>query len=81
MPTEDTLRDQIATHLEREIPQIRMHGGSADIEQVDADAGTATIRLGGTCSDCGLSPMTTAALQSRLCRAIPELTEVRVRGI
>ncbi|MUV85850.1 NifU family protein [Natronomonas sp. CBA1123] len=73
---ENDLRERIMAFLRRNFPQIEMHGGNAAIQQLDVDAGSVTIRLGGACSGCGVSPMTTQALKTRLVREIPEITQV-----
>lgn len=62
--------------LTRNFPQIRMHGGSASIEDLDPETGEITVRLGGACSGCGVSPMTIRAIASQLPDAIPEIETV-----
>ena len=74
--TEDDLRERVTRFLRRNFPQIAMHGGSAAVQDLDVEAGCVRIRLGGACSDCGISPMTTQALETRLVRAIPEISTV-----
>lgn len=74
--TEADLRDRIGAFLRRNFPQIEMHGGSAAIQSLDVDEGSVTIRLGGACSGCGVSPMTTQALKTRLVQEIPEIRRV-----
>lgn len=73
---EDDLRERITVFLQRNFPQIEMHGGSAAIQHLDLEAGSVRIRLGGACSGCGISPMTTQALKTRLVQEIPEITTV-----
>ncbi|MCY4730423.1 NifU family protein [Natronomonas gomsonensis] len=73
---ENDLRERIMAFLRKNFPQIEMHGGSAAIQQLDMEAGSVTIRLGGACSGCGVSPMTTQALKTRLVQEIPEITRV-----
>jgi Fe-S cluster biogenesis protein NfuA len=75
-PTEDDLREQVSRFVQRNFPQIAMHGGSHAIQHLDADAGEVTIALGGACSGCGISPMTIQALKVRLTQEIPEITTV-----
>ena len=75
-PTEEELREQISRFIQRNFPQIAMHGGSHAIQHLDADAGEVTISLGGACSGCGISPMTVQALKTRLTQEIPEITTV-----
>ena len=73
---EDELRERISMFLQRNFPQIQMHGGSAAITALDVDEGRVTIQLGGACSGCGISPMTTQALKTRLVQELPEIRHV-----
>lgn len=73
---ENDLRERITAFLRANFPQISLHGGSATIEALDVESGTVTIRLGGACSGCGISPMTTQALKTRLVREVPEISTV-----
>jgi Fe-S cluster biogenesis protein NfuA len=73
---DDDLRDRITNFLRRNFPQIQMHGGSAAIQQLDREEGSVTIRLGGACSGCGISPMTIQAIKSRMVKEIPEIDTV-----
>jgi Fe-S cluster biogenesis protein NfuA len=75
----DELRERITNFLRRNFPQIQMHGGSAAIENIDREEGSVTIRLGGACSGCGISPMTIQAIKTRMTKEIPEITEVVAR--
>ena len=75
----DDLRERITNFLRRNFPQIQMHGGSAAIEEIDREEGSVTIRLGGACSGCGISPMTIQAIKTRMTKEIPEINEVVAR--
>jgi len=75
----DDLRERITNFLRRNFPQIQMHGGSAAIENIDREEGSVTIRLGGACSGCGISPMTIQAIKTRMTKEIPEIDEVVAR--
>ncbi|WP_276273182.1 NifU family protein [Haloarcula litorea] len=75
----DDLRERITNFLRRNFPQIQMHGGSAAIEEIDREAGSVTIRLGGACSGCGISPMTIQAIKTRMTKEIPEIETVEAR--
>ena len=75
----DDLRERITNFLRRNFPQIQMHGGSAAIENIDREEGSVTIRLGGACSGCGISPMTIQAIKTRMTKEIPEIEEVVAR--
>ncbi|MFB6280494.1 MAG: NifU family protein [Haloferacaceae archaeon] len=70
------LERRVTDFLSRNFPQIRMHGGNASVEAIDPETGEITIRLGGACSGCGISPMTVRAITSRLPDAIPEIETV-----
>jgi Fe/S biogenesis protein NfuA len=73
------LQERITNFLRRNFPQIQMHGGSAAIEQIDREEGTVTIRLGGACSGCGISPMTIQAIKTRMTKEIPEIETVNAQ--
>ena len=73
---EDELRERITNFLRRNFPQIQMHGGSAAIQHLDAEEGEVSIQLGGACSGCGISPMTTQAIKTRMTKEIPEIETV-----
>jgi Fe-S cluster biogenesis protein NfuA len=73
------LEERISNFLRRNFPQIQMHGGSAAIEDIDREAGTVAIQLGGACSGCGISPMTIQAIKSRMTKEIPEIDTVHAR--
>jgi len=75
----DDLRERITNFLRRNFPQIQMHGGSAAIENIDREEGSVTIRLGGACSGCGISPMTIQAIKTRMTKEIPAINEVVAR--
>lgn len=70
------LEARVTSFLERNFPQIWMHGGTAAIEAIDPDAGEVHLRLGGACSGCGISPMTVQAIKSRMATEIPEIETV-----
>lgn len=72
----DDLEERISNFLRRNFPQIQMHGGSAAIENIDRENGSVSLRLGGACSGCGISPMTIQAIKSRMTKEIPEITTV-----
>ena len=76
---ENDLRERITNFLRRNFPQIQMHGGSAAIENIDREEGSVTIRLGGACSGCGISPMTIQAIKTRMTKELPEIDEVVAR--
>ena len=65
--------------MERNFPQIDLHGGEATITNVDIETRRISIVLTGACSGCGVSPMTTAAIQARLPAEIDEIDYVDVQ--
>jgi len=75
----DDLQERISNFLRRNFPQIQMHGGSAAIEDIDRENGSVTIRLGGACSGCGISPMTIQAIKTRMTKEIPEIETVNAK--
>jgi Fe-S cluster biogenesis protein NfuA len=62
--------------MNRNFPQIAMHGGTAGIDAIDEESGEVWITLAGACSGCGISPMTIQALKSRMAMEFDEITEV-----
>jgi Thioredoxin-like proteins and domains len=70
------LKERVTNFLRRNFPQIQMHGGSAAIQHLDAEAGEVSIQLGGACSGCGISPMTIQAIKSRMVKEIAEIETV-----
>jgi len=74
----DTMRDEIERSIMREFPQIAMHGGRADIVDLNEPSGYAHIVLGASCHGCGISGMTILALQNRLCKHVEGLHDVTV---
>ncbi|MDZ7702641.1 MAG: NifU family protein [Halobacteriales archaeon] len=67
------VREQVGRFLQRNFPQIGMHGGEAAVEGLDLETGEVWIQLGGACSGCGISPMTIQAIQQRLVAEIEEI--------
>ncbi|SFB79409.1 Fe-S cluster biogenesis protein NfuA, 4Fe-4S-binding domain [Halobiforma haloterrestris] len=63
---EDEVRTAVASFLERNFPQIRGHGGDFAVTEVDLEDARVSITLSGACSGCGVSSMTTQAIQQRL---------------
>lgn len=76
----EELRAQVTSFLERNFPQIWMHGGTAAIEELDQDTGEVQLRLGGACSGCGISPMTVQAIKSRMVSEIPGINTVHAKA-
>lgn len=74
----EALAADVASFLRKNFPQIAMHGGSAAVQDVNPDSGEVWIQLSGTCGGCGISPMTTEAIQSHLPMEVASVTEVHV---
>lgn len=72
------LERQTRSFLSNEVPQIQQHGGNFEVRDVDEEAGTATVVIGGACSGCGIAPMTMKAIERRLPRSVEGLDDVEV---
>ena len=75
---EDEVRDAVSLFLQRNFPQIEAHGGDSSITALDLEDGHVEINLSGACSGCGVSPMTTQAIQRRLPGEIESIEHVSV---
>lgn len=78
MTDKEELRQSVAKFLRRNFPQIQGHGGSSNITITDAETGEVSITLGGACSGCGISPMTTQMITKRLPTEVDAVTTVTV---
>ncbi|MBZ6496705.1 NifU family protein [Natrinema longum] len=76
--SEDAVREAVSLFLRRNFPQIELHGGDSSITDVDLDERRVSINLSGACSGCGVSPMTTQAIQQRLPAEIDGIDHVSV---
>lgn len=74
----DELSTAVASFLRKNFPQIGMHGGEAAILGVDPESGEVWIQLSGTCGGCGVSPMTSSAIQQTLPVEIPDVRRVHI---
>ncbi|OVE86335.1 NifU family protein [Natronolimnobius baerhuensis] len=75
---EDDVRTAVSLFLQRNFPQIELHGGESTITEVDLEERRVGINLTGACSGCGVSPMTTQAIQRRLPAEIDAIDHVTV---
>ena len=75
---EDEVREAVSLFLQRNFPQIQAHGGDSSITEVNLEEGRVEINLSGACSGCGVSPMTTQAIQRRLPSEIDSIDHVSV---
>ena len=75
---EDAVREAVSLFLRRNFPQIEGHGGDSSITEIDLEERHVAINLSGACSGCGVSPMTTQAIQRRLPTEIDAIDRVTV---
>jgi Fe-S cluster biogenesis protein NfuA len=75
---EKELREEVDQFLMRNFPQIEMHGGTSSVVEANPEEGYVKVSLGGSCSGCGISPMTTQAIRSRMPDDIEKVSEVEV---
>ncbi|ARS91573.1 NifU family protein [Natrarchaeobaculum aegyptiacum] len=75
---EDDVRSAVSLFLQRNFPQIELHGGDSTVTEVDLEERRVSIALTGACSGCGVSPMTTQAIQRRLPAEIDQIDHVTV---
>jgi len=75
---EDELRESVSLFLRRNFPQIEAHGGEFAITEVDRDAGQVSLTLSGACDGCGVSSMTTQAIQRRLPKEVDTIDRVSI---
>ncbi|MFW9854226.1 MAG: NifU family protein [Candidatus Thorarchaeota archaeon] len=69
-------KDEIIASLQELRPYLQKDGG--DVEFVDYEAGTLTVRLTGACRGCPYSQMTLAAgIKRALQQKHPDLQEIR----
>jgi Fe-S cluster biogenesis protein NfuA len=70
--------EQARRFLSDNVPQIKAHGGSFEIESVDEETGELELAIGGACSGCGIAPMTMQAIERRLPEHVEEIRTVSV---
>lgn len=71
------LRDRVQEALNKIRPGLQSDGGDAELVDVDAESGVATIRMVGACGGCPMSTMTLKMGIERTIRAtVPEIREV-----
>jgi Fe/S biogenesis protein NfuA len=79
-PDEDApLPERVEKWLAREMPIIKMHGGTSAVRKADPDDGEVVVELGGGCSGCGVADITSDNIEAGLLREFPTLSEVTVR--
>jgi iron-sulfur cluster assembly accessory protein len=75
---DDTLEGRVREYLARNFPQIQGHGGEAVIKELDGDEGLLRLTLEGSCSGCGISDSTMAAIENKLPRSVDEIDTVEI---
>lgn len=70
--------EQVRKFIQRELPQVQMHGGQADIMVADSETGNVHVAMGGACKGCGLSPMTADAMRHRMVEEIDWVESVTI---
>lgn len=73
----EDLRQRVQDALDKIRPGLMADGGDAELIDVDAESGVATIRMVGACGGCPMSTMTLKMGIERTIRAhVPEIKEV-----
>ncbi len=75
---DDSLRARVERWLGREMPIIQMHGGTSAVRKADPDTGEVIVELGGGCSGCSVSDVTTGNIEAALLEW-EEIEDVTVR--
>lgn len=76
--TDKTPTEEVELFMKRNFPQIPMHGGDSSIMDIDKESGYVQVVLSGACGGCGISPMTTEAIKSRMTKEIEWVESVNV---
>ena len=75
------LPTRIGISLDKVRPYLASHGGDVEVLDVDAGAGTATIRLLGSCDGCPSSAVTLrTAVEDAIHEGAPEIAHIIVDG-
>lgn len=77
--TPDELREAVEEWLQRELPIIRMHGGTSAVREADPETGDVVVELGGGCAGCEISEVTSGNIEAGLLEEFPEVEDVAVR--
>ncbi|WP_254765777.1 NifU family protein [Salinilacihabitans rarus] len=73
-----SLKERVERWLAREMPIIQMHGGTSAVREADPETGEVVVELGGGCSGCSISDVTTGNIEAALLQW-PEIDDVTVR--
>jgi len=75
------LPSRIGVALDKVRPYLASHGGDVEVLDVDAEAGSVTIRLLGSCDGCPSSSVTLKlAVEEAIHEAAPEVAHIIVEG-
>jgi Fe-S cluster biogenesis protein NfuA len=77
-PDDESLVDDVVTFLRKNFLQIVMYRGNAAIRDIDPDTGEVWIQLLGACRGCGISPMTSQAIQRNLPMDTDRIEQVHI---
>lgn len=75
----EELQDAVEEWLQRELPIIRMHGGTSAVREADPETGEVVVELGGGCAGCEVSEVTGGNIEAGLLEDFPEVESVSVR--
>ncbi|GAA0663978.1 NifU family protein [Natronoarchaeum mannanilyticum] len=76
---EETLAEEIETWLVKQMPIIKMHGGTSNVRKADPETGEVVVELGGGCAGCDVADITAGNIEADLIKKYPEVEEVTVR--
>jgi len=77
--SKNNLKTEIEKWITKQMPIIQMHGGTSIVRELDLDKGLVIIELGGTCSDCGISNITSSNIQRELYYEFEQIKEVQIK--
>ncbi|WP_227355640.1 NifU family protein [Haladaptatus salinisoli] len=75
----DDLKSRVERWLSAQMPIIQMHGGTSAVRKADPEDGEVVIELGGTCSGCAISSVTSQNIEADLLTEFDEIDDVTVR--
>ncbi|GAA0248165.1 NifU family protein [Haladaptatus pallidirubidus] len=77
--TDSDLKSRVERWLTAQMPVIQMHGGTSAVRKADPDDGEVVIELGGACSGCSITPITSQNIEVELLKEFEEVEDVTVR--
>ena len=72
------LKERVERWLAREMPIIKMHGGTSAVREANPETGEVIIELGGGCSGCDVADITSGNIEAELLRW-PEISDITIR--